>query len=406
MLRGIELEKSDVVKQLLKSTADVIGRRSSEDYALVILGGTIKKLQEKYDFLRFLQTKNTRYSEIENVITIDSSINQIDSEDLGKAMQEIVGMLVTAMGKNAGFFFVKEIKNKIGPNYGIALRNMGVNLDFMQFSFEVNKKQTKTLTIENSDIFRRVLKTLIALMEKKIGRDFAISTIKKLIEEYANKYDFLKNITMVDIRYTLGENEINVDQEIDRLEPTNVGKAIEDIIVGVHRSLGENDKPLYIDEFKRQLTSDYQTKLDEMGVNLKKKQFANSLVFKYVIKALIAVMSQASTQRYAVFAMNSFLKKIGANYVFLKHIIVNPLESDEVCDVNIMTNLDEISETDVRRSIQKLLEEIIGSLGEELGQKFINEFKNSLGKNCLLRIEEIGVNLHMIQLRHELLGKT
>ena len=158
MLRSIELEKSDVVKRLLKSTADVIGRRSSEDYALVMLGGTIKKLQEKYDFLRFLQTKNTCYSEIENVINIDSSINQIDSEDLGKAMQEIVGMLVTAMGKNAGFFFVKEIKNKIGPNYGIALKNMGVDLDFMQFSFEVDKKQTRTLTIENSDVFR--IKTL------------------------------------------------------------------------------------------------------------------------------------------------------------------------------------------------------------------------------------------------------
>jgi hypothetical protein len=390
----------------LKSIVEVIGRRSSEDYALVMLGNTIKKLQERHYFLRFLQIKNTRYSEIKNVVTIDSSINEIDSEDLGKAMQEIIGMVVTAMGEDAGFFFVKEIKNKIDPNYEIALRNMGVDLDFMQFSFEVDKKQTRTLTIENSDVFRLVLKTLIALIEKEIGRDFAISTVTKLIEEYANKYDFLKNITMVDIRYTLGENEINVGQEIDRLEPTHVGKAIEDIIVGVHRSLGENGKPLHIDEFKRQLTSDYRTKLEEMGVNLKKKQFGNSLVFKYVIKALIAVMSQASTQRYAVFAMNSFIKKIDTKYVFLKHIVVNPVESDELCDVSIMTNLDEISETDARRAIQKLLEEIIDSLGGKLGQKFINEFKNSLEKNCLLRIEEMGVNLHMIQLRHELLGKT
>ena len=142
----------------MKSIVEVIGRRSSEDYALVMLGNTIKKLQEKYDFLRFLQTKNTRYSEIENIVNIDSSINQIDSEDLGKAMQEIVGMVVTTMGKNAGFFFVKEIKNKIGPNYGLALRNMDVDLGFMQFSFEVDKKQTRTLTIENSDVFR--IKTL------------------------------------------------------------------------------------------------------------------------------------------------------------------------------------------------------------------------------------------------------
>ena len=51
-------------------------------------------------------------------------------------------------------------------------------------------------------------------------------------------------------------------------------------------------------------------------------------------------------------------------------------------------------------------EEIVGSLGAELEHKFITEFKNSLEKNYLLRIEEMGVNLHMIQLRQELLKKT
>jgi len=90
--------------------------------------------------------------------------------------------------------------------------------------------------------------------------------------------------------------------------------------------------------------------------------------------------------------------------LYSKNVIKNII--DLAGEYKLPVISDEISETDVRRSIQKLLEEIIDSLGEELGQKFINEFKNSLEKNCLLRIEEIGVNLHMIQLRHELLGKT
>ena len=168
----------------------------------------------------------------------------------------------------------------------------------------------------------------------------------------------------------------------------------------------DRGKPLPIDEFKRQLTSDYRTKLEEMGVNLKKKQFGHSLVYKNVINALITVLSQASTQRYAVFALNSFLKKIDTNYDFLKHIKIIPVESNELCNVSIMINLDEISETDIRRSIQKLLEEIIDSLGEDMGKRFINEFKNCLEKSCLSQIEEMGVNLHMLQLRQELLRKT
>ena len=141
---NIELEKSDVMNRLLQSIVKVISRRSSEDYALVMVGNTIKKLQDKYDFLNYIDIKATRYSEIENIVTIDSSINTVEPEEIGKAIQEIVGIIVTAMGKNAGFFFIKEVKNKIGPNYGLIIRDMGVDFDFMQFSFEVDKKQTRT----------------------------------------------------------------------------------------------------------------------------------------------------------------------------------------------------------------------------------------------------------------------
>ena len=98
---NIELEKSDVINRLLQSIVKVISRRSSEDYALVMVGNTIKKLQDKYDFLNYIDIKATRYSEIENIVTIDSSINTVEPEEIGKAIQEIVGIIVTAMGKNA-----------------------------------------------------------------------------------------------------------------------------------------------------------------------------------------------------------------------------------------------------------------------------------------------------------------
>ena len=68
------------------------------------------------------------------------------------------------------------------------------------------------------------------------------------------------------------------------------------------------------------------------------------------------------------------------------------------------TDLDELNETDIRRSIQNLLEQIIDSVGEKLGPKFIEDFKRSLESFYLLRIEEMGVNLHLIQLRHQMKG--
>jgi len=404
-MRKIELDNEDVVKRILDSIINVIRRRSSEDYAMVMLGNTIKKVQENYGFLSYITVKNTRYSEMENILNIDSDINNINSEDLGKALQEIIGSIVISMGKNAGFFFIKEIKNKIGANYALMIRKMGVDLDFMQFNFEVDKKQTNKLTIENSDVFYRVLKILIEIIDKEIGKSFSIQLIKKIIKKYSDKYDFLKNVNIIDIRYTLGEKEIDIRQDINKLEPTHIGNAIEDIFIEIQVSLGEKNKSLNIDDFKRQLTLDYRKKLVEMEIDLKKKKFENSLVLKYVIQALVEVLSKASTKRYAIFAINSVIRKIDNDYDFIKNINITPNESNDLCSINITSNIDDISETDIRRSIQKLLVDIIDSIGEELGGRFITEFKNSLEKNCLLQIEEMGVNLHMVQLRQEILGK-
>lgn len=390
---------------MLLSIIDVIGRRSSEDYALVMVSNTIKKLCDKYNFLKLVQIKKTRYSEIENIIDIDSSIDQLNPDELGKAFTELIDVIVIAMGKNAGFFFIKEVKNKIGSNYGLKIRNMGVDLDFMQFSFEVDKKQIKTIVNDNEDVFYRSIKILIDILENKYGRAFAVSTIQNLIDEYSKKYDFLKKVKIIDVRYTFGANEIDVDEDLDALKPSYVGMAIQDIIFGLIRNLQEIDKPFQIDDFKRQLPYEYKRKLTEMGVDLNKKQIAYPLLIKHVIKALIEVLSNVSTQQYAIFAMNSFLKNIDNKYDFLKQIKITSIDSNELCNISIMTNLNELNETDVRRSIQNLLEQIIDSIGEKLSQKFIDDFKNSLENFYLLKIEEMGVNLHLIQLRHQIRGK-
>lgn len=70
-----------------------------------------------------------------------------------------------------------------------------------------------------------------------------------------------------------------------------------------------------------------------------------------------------------------------------------------------MNNFDSLSETEVRRAIQQLLEEIVISLGEKPGNQFIQAFKDSLEKKYLSKIEEIGVNLHMIELHQELVAE-
>jgi len=64
-----------------------------------------------------------------------------------------------------------------------------------------------------------------------------------------------------------------------------------------------------------------------------------------------------------------------------------------------MKEKEKVKESDLGRALQKLIENISTSLGEDAGEHFMDIFKKQLGKAYLLRIEEMGVNLHMIELK-------
>ena len=44
-----------------------------------------------------------------------------------------------ALGKNAGHFFIKELRNNIETSYTPIIQNMGLDLSLMQLEHEVNE---------------------------------------------------------------------------------------------------------------------------------------------------------------------------------------------------------------------------------------------------------------------------
>ena len=80
------MESSDVVDKLLRTMIEVIGRRTSQDYAVVMVKNTLQYLQESYPFLQFITVKSSQYSELESLVHIDSSLNVTNFKDIGSAM--------------------------------------------------------------------------------------------------------------------------------------------------------------------------------------------------------------------------------------------------------------------------------------------------------------------------------
>lgn len=377
------LEPAEVTRQFLQTVIHIIGRKTSEEYAAVTIRNLLKKLQPKYPFIRDMEIRDTRFLELENSVSVHDSLDNINPEIIGKALKDLIKTITSSMGKTAGYFFIREIQEKIGADYDeVLVKTMDVDLTLLQSTSIVEKKSVNLLSIEKSDVVRRVLKTLIELVEKQTSKTFAIGFIARRVEALRQRYPFLEGVSIADIRYTLGADEVVVQQEINDVDPLELGRAIQSILNDIEDALTNLGRVSIIDDLKIHLTTEYLTKLEDLGVKVVAHGVGYDMIFRHVIKALIDVLGKTSTEAYAIYAVNTFLRKTDGSYEFLKHVKINPATGQhEVYQISIMNNFDSLSETEVRRAIQQLLEEIVISLGEKPGNQFIQAFKDSLEKN-------------------------
>jgi len=138
-----QVENSEVVRYVLQTLVDISGRKTTQIQAVLTLSELIKKLEGKYTFLKHIEVKDVRYSEIEDPISVMSDIDEVESNDVGKALYDIIKTMNTNLGKEAGHFFIRELRNRLGDNYNSTMEEMGVDLGLMQLEFEVNEMTKK-----------------------------------------------------------------------------------------------------------------------------------------------------------------------------------------------------------------------------------------------------------------------
>jgi hypothetical protein len=144
-------EKSDVMKNVLKTLISISSRKTDLPYALLTMEELIKRLETRYQFLKHIQIKDDLYNEETiDLISVMSEINTVPPNEVGKAIHAIIEMLDRSLGEKAGHFFIKEIRNTLGDEYITVMREMGVDLGMMQLESEVarlEKEITERKTI-------------------------------------------------------------------------------------------------------------------------------------------------------------------------------------------------------------------------------------------------------------------
>ena len=122
--------------------------------------------------------------------------------------------------------------------------------------------------IENSEIIRKVLNTLVSISSRKTTEGYAVSIMDTLIKRLEGTYEFLKHVEVSDTRFLEDDATISVMSDIDSVPSTEIGKAIHDIIVTMNESLGKDAGHFFVKEISRNIGDDYHSTIKDMGVDL------------------------------------------------------------------------------------------------------------------------------------------
>jgi hypothetical protein len=90
----------------------------------------------------------------------------------------------------------------------------------------IHDDSEKIYRLDNKHVVKRTLMSLIYVATTKTSDDYAWSSIKKLMNELRDTYEFLKYVQIKDIkqlRYTI--DDIIIEPNLNNIEPRDLGKA-------------------------------------------------------------------------------------------------------------------------------------------------------------------------------------
>jgi len=77
-------------------------------------------------------------------VTVMSDLDSVSSTEMGEAIHDIMFSMIKSLGRDTGYYFIKEIGHRIGDDYYATIKeNMGINLSLMQLEWDVSRMERR-----------------------------------------------------------------------------------------------------------------------------------------------------------------------------------------------------------------------------------------------------------------------
>lgn len=73
-----------------------------------------------------------------------SDLDSVPSTEMSEAIHDITFSMIESLGRDAGYYFIKEIGHRTGDDYYTMVKdNMGINLNLMQLEWDISRMERK-----------------------------------------------------------------------------------------------------------------------------------------------------------------------------------------------------------------------------------------------------------------------
>ena len=127
-----KLRNSILFEAFLKALYSVAVRRTTSKFADEAIGATIKTLESKYDFMKFVEIRKSNIPDEDYSIHVYPEIDTVHPELVGKVIESLVRVVYNDLSEEAGLYFVSELKDKAGEEITKMISDIDVDLDQIQ----------------------------------------------------------------------------------------------------------------------------------------------------------------------------------------------------------------------------------------------------------------------------------
>jgi hypothetical protein len=122
--------------------------------------------------------------------------------------------------------------------------------------------------LKNSEVLESILRALFSVASRRTTQSFAATVIGAIIKTLEQNYEFLQQVHIENPEYVNAEGIIKISSEIDTVDCTQVGKAIEAIIRIVYMDLVGKTGLFFMKELKDLAGEEIIAELKSYGVDL------------------------------------------------------------------------------------------------------------------------------------------